>query len=494
MTGATLRPPVLDRIPRVFLDWGGLGIIVLAGIMIGRLTPQILHSPPRLHVLALALLLIPFLFFVRWTKLVLFTLFWIVFEALLRRYVVNDIMAFFIKDLFLAFAYFKTIGVRFTRGFRSIPSTPVNLLLAILLVWSVVELFNPLLLNYLVGVLGLRLSFFYVPIMFIAGDCFPTKQSLFRFLKAYVLLGAAVCAYGFIQWMLGPGSILSKTYLDMDAFYATPSGTVIFRSMGTFASNAAFSEWVLFVMLFAVICAKVKLPAGRLTKVQKVVVGTAIVLAMIATGQAALGVLIVFTLFLTWLADVRSRRGVSQLITLAVGVMIITALVWTVAPLVTTAWTRVLMFADPRMLIHRLFIHVFEPIPRALGDSFFGHGVGSQAQGLRYLVGVKEAASLSRVEGGYAKLAWELGIVGLVLVPALHLVLLRWALNIRRGLRDPDLRWVAFIGAILQACLLLWMFISNSLDHSTFAILFWTTVGIVSALPRLEAKAAATSA
>lgn len=474
------------------LEWLALLSVILGGIVAGKVAVAALHDPPRLQALMVAALFLPFLLLFRWQSLVLFVPVWIVFEALVRRYIVNDVAIFFIKDAILLVAYFKTFGARWIRGQPAIRHTPVNFLLAALFVWSVIEVFNPQRYNFLVGILGIRVSFWYVPLMFLFGEVFATKESLFRFLKKYVLLSPFVAAFGFAQWLAGPESILAKTYLDFDAYYATEAGIVIFRAMGTFASNGPFAEYLLFITLFTIVCSKVNTPAGRLSRNQKLLIAAGVVVGIIATAQAALGALVPLVLVASWFGS-GAKRGLAGIVAISLILAIVTVVLWASTPVMGAVWARVMMAGDPALLFERIVQHLFEPIPRALGDALMGHGTGSQGTGLQYLLGTREARSLAKVEGGYSKLAWELGILGLAFVVALHTVLLVWAMRIRRALRDPDLRWVAFSGIMAQICTLSWYLITNSLDHSTYAILFWSLAGIVSALPRLDRQARASS-
>lgn len=467
-------------------DWASIGAVVAGGILIAHAAGALIVAPPRMQVLAIGGVILPLLFFIEWRTLVKIVLFWIIFEAMVRRYIVNDVALFFIKDGILAVAYVKAFAERFARPRPLVHSSLVNIPLALLVSWSVIQVFNPALLNKVVGLLGLRVSFWYVPLLYIAGDCFRTPDQLLRFLRRYVQLGIVICLFGFAQWLAGPGAAISKSYVDFSLY--TAGRLIVFRSMSTFASNGSFAEYVLFIVLFGLVCARSLRPEIALGKAQQAVLAVSVAAAVVATGQIALVALIPLYLVYMRIVDPPSvaRRG--RALRLIIGIAVLSAIVVALIPVAIGTWQRLAMFADPMFIAKRLVQHVLEPIPRALSASIFGHGTGSQSAGLRYLFGNQSLASLFQIEGGYAKAAWELGIVGLILVPALHVALAIWSTNIRRLMADPDLRRLASAGVLLQITVLLWLLLTPPLDHSGFAILFWTTMGIVGALPRLAAR------
>jgi len=178
----------------------GFLAVVVSGLFVGWGVLPAATDDYRIALAVFAVLAIPWLgLLIPWRSILVFCLFWIVFEALLRRYLVDDILLFFIKDLLFGVVYFRVLSTARALKGRVVADSQIVLFLGILVVYSLVQMFNPYLPNFVIGLLGFRIWFWYIPLMFVAPFCFQTKNSLIKFLRYYAYLGIPVCLFGFIQ-------------------------------------------------------------------------------------------------------------------------------------------------------------------------------------------------------------------------------------------------------------------------------------------------------
>src|ERR1700736_1368248 len=95
-----------------------------------------------------------------------FFLTWLTFEDFFRKYMGNATAAFFIKDVLLAVVYlsfFMAYQRKKVRFFR-----PPFLLPILFLVWlGIAQIFNPGSPSVLFGLLGFKLYFLYIPLIFV---------------------------------------------------------------------------------------------------------------------------------------------------------------------------------------------------------------------------------------------------------------------------------------------------------------------------------------
>ncbi len=70
--------------------------------------------------------------------------------------------------------------------------------------WAVIRVLNPNSPSYLYGFLGLKIDFFYAPLMFVGYALIRSDEDLHEFLVVSMLLAAAVAGLGVIQLSSGP--------------------------------------------------------------------------------------------------------------------------------------------------------------------------------------------------------------------------------------------------------------------------------------------------
>jgi hypothetical protein len=115
-----------------------------------------------------------------WRNGLYFFLTWLLFEDFARKYLGNNMAIFFAKDFLAAVVYLS-----FFLAYRRKEVTtfrPAFLMPLLLFVWfGVMQVFNPASTHLMYGVMGLKLFFYYVPLLFVGYALLNSEAELRRF-------------------------------------------------------------------------------------------------------------------------------------------------------------------------------------------------------------------------------------------------------------------------------------------------------------------------
>jgi hypothetical protein len=129
-------------------------------------------------------------------------LIWLLFEDLARKYLGNDLVLFFGKDVLAALVYIA-LFVEIRRG-REKTFRPPFLLPLVVFIWlGAVQIFNQNSPHILYGLLGFKVYFFYIPLMWAGYALIRDDNDLRRFLIANAVPAIVISAVGIAQAVLG---------------------------------------------------------------------------------------------------------------------------------------------------------------------------------------------------------------------------------------------------------------------------------------------------
>ncbi len=129
---------------------------------------------------------------------------WLLLEDLARKYLGNGTLLFFGKDVLAAIIYLALViakrrgSVKFFRAPFFVPLGVFFGLALILIVNSRLE--SP---SILYGLLGMKLYFYYIPLMFVGYAMIQSPKDLHRFLVFNVLVGSVIAFLGIVQSIVG---------------------------------------------------------------------------------------------------------------------------------------------------------------------------------------------------------------------------------------------------------------------------------------------------
>jgi len=138
---------------------------------------------------------------------------WLFVEDFARKYLGNNMVIYFAKDILVILVYLSFFLARRNRKEKAIfrPSFLVPLLI---LVWFAVgQVFNPGSSSVFYGILGLKLYFLYTPLMYLGYALVDSERDLRRFFMFNAFLILAVGSLGIAQAIIGP-TFLNPTTLQ----------------------------------------------------------------------------------------------------------------------------------------------------------------------------------------------------------------------------------------------------------------------------------------
>ena len=375
-----------------------------------------------------------------WRKGVYLFIAWILFEDFFRKYLGNNMAIYFAKDgiaLLLYLSYFRarqdSPGERF-RPFFFIP-------LLCFFSLGLIQVFNPNSTSFFYGLMGIKLYFFYVPLLYVGYYFIDSERRLRDFFFFNSVLILIIVCLGVAQSILGHTflnpTVIQEDIRDLSTIYrASPiSGLVAYRPTSVFVSPGRFQNfeivsWVLtlgyggFLLLrsrkgrlIAFTCIGVLAAGTLMTASRGVLLWNATSALFIAGG------------FL-WGAPWRNREGIRVLRTIQrVAIFIGVATVALIVLFPQELSSRLAIYSetlDPRSPTSELFSRSGNYSLQNLLQAFeyqnwpYGYGIGTASLGVQYVGRIMHAAPMRiGVENGYGQLILELGILGVFLWIAL---------------------------------------------------------------------------
>ncbi len=186
-----------------------------------------------------------------WRQAIRFALILLIAEGALRKWVfpgAQDLI-YFAKDVFFLGAYAGFLRDRSGGRVRyHPPAMPVlYFALGMSAVLGLLEIFNPNLPNLLVGILGFKAYFLYVPLLFVVPAAFDGDAEIYRFLRRYVLIAIPVGVLAITQFF-SPTTSMLNTYAWNTSdygFVATFGTSTYVRVTGTFSFITGYTSYLL---------------------------------------------------------------------------------------------------------------------------------------------------------------------------------------------------------------------------------------------------------
>jgi hypothetical protein len=435
---------------------------------------------------------------------------WLVFEDFIRKYMGNNMYVYFAKDVLVLVTYVSLLSSGTRRDLRFF-RPPFRYALGLFFLLALVQVFNPFSPSIFYGLLGLKLYFYYVPLMFVGYAMMRTVDDLRRFLVLTMEVAGVVAGVGILQTIFGLDFLNPHGGADIEELSHltryTPSGLAVIRPPSVFVSDGRFAAYIIVVFILGLGAAgflMLRRGPGR-TIVFGGVGLTALAAAMTGSRGTfiyviASGLLLSFGMI--WGAPKRVGEGyrlVKAIRQSFIYVGLAVAMAVTVFPNVFAAhlsFYRETLTPGSENFEGRIrtWDYPVEELKLALSypDWEIGYGAGTTSLGAQYVSRILGAPpSIGGVENGYGDLILQFGIPGpllwLLWASILVFAVLKKVLTLKGTWAFP-----LALGILWYSFLMLFPFTWGGMtiyeDFVTNAY-FWLMVGILFRLPELVREA-----
>jgi len=235
----------------------GLVVGLLGLALAWELAPWIIAGSDRtLIMFGLSLAVGAFFVYIlsNWRIGVLVFFIWLLFEDLSRKYLGNATVLFFGKDLLVAVVYLSFYLAK-RRHKVEVLKIPFIVPLAIFFWFAVIQVFNPWSPSPLYGLLGLKVYFYYAPLMLIGYAMMDRPADLERFLVVNVLAGIVIAGLGIAESVLGtsfmtPDDIAPELYDLTHTSRSSPiTHSISTVTSSVFVSSGRFSFYLVLLWI-----------------------------------------------------------------------------------------------------------------------------------------------------------------------------------------------------------------------------------------------------
>jgi hypothetical protein len=459
---------------------------------------------------------------INWRTGLYLLLAWLLLEDLARKYLGNNMAIYFAKDFLLAVVYASF----FASWRRKDPTLktfrPPFLRALLVLIWfAFIQVFNPASTTIFYGLMGMKLYFYYVPLIVVGYALADSEATLRRFFYFNLSLIGVIVSLGIVQAILGPGflnpAVMAEDIRELSGLYriAPITHTLVYRPTSVFVSAGRFGDLLIVSWLIVFGFSGYLLLRHRKGRIGRIF--TLLVLALTAAGClmcASRGVFVwsalsgvAGALAFLWGAPWRqgqALRVVRIVQRAAIGVAVAVLVLLFIYPEAFLGRIAVLSETlDPRSPRGELFSrsqdYPLAEFSKALNNSRwpYGNGLGTASLGGQYIsrfFGTRPPEY--PVESGYGDIVLEMGIVGLALwlVMSAAVVVSGW--RVVRKLKGSPFFPLAFMILLYAFLLLVPMTFVAIQAYQDFVLncYLWLLVGILFRLPTLQVSGETESA
>jgi hypothetical protein len=438
-------------------------------------------------------------------------LIWLLFEDLIRKYAGNNMAIYFVKD-FLAGLTYVALYLAIRQG-RAETFRPRFLLLFSLFFWlAVLQVFNPYSPSVLYGILGLKIYFYYVPLIFVGYALVRNEADLRRFLLTFLILASVISILGIVQATVGT-QVLSPVMLDKNIRelgnlqkVAPLTDQIFLLPTSVFVSSGRFAFFLVLATILGLGAAGYFILAavrGRLVIFSSIAL---IAVAVMLSGSRTAFLysfmsLAALTAMFLWGAPWRWGQGHRLLKALrrsTVFAVVGLAIFGTLFPSAAgSRWAFYAQTLSPSSSAYELANRAWDYPMQNLMNAFsephwaIGNGTGTASLGIQYVSQLLHKPPPNVwVEEGFGQLIVEMGVLGPILWILWTAALLWAAWKAIRPLRGTHLfplaiaiLWYSF--ALFYPLAYLGLDIFQNFVNNAF---LWILLGILFRLPELAAS------
>ncbi len=446
-----------------------------------------------------------------WKRGLYLFLAWILFEDLVRKYLGNNMAIFFAKDILVLIVYLSFVISRRANRIRYF--RPPFLIPLLIFIWlGLIQVFNPASDSIFYGLLGMKIYFLYVPLLYVGYAFLESDEDLRKLLTFNMILVVCVTALGIAQAIVGPTFLnpqtLQENIRDMASLYrASPiSGQLAYRPTSVFVSTGRFSNFVIVSWVLALgFGGYMLLRSRRRHWIAFLPVGFVGIAAIMSTSRTAFmwtatSALIFIAGFL-WGAPWRKGQVHRVLLTIQ-RIMLVAgvALMFMIFVFPEQIGSRFAIYDETLSpssptseLVNRARDYPLKNLTMAFQYEHWvtGYGIGTCSLGTQYVTRLLHAAPMGiGVESGYGQILLELGAAGLLLWIVLSVAVILSAWKVVKQLRQTPWFPIAFSIFWYSFLLLIPMSYIGFIAYQDYVMnaYLWLMLGILFRLPELAKR------
>jgi len=438
---------------------------------------------------------------------------WLLFEDFLRKCLGNSMYVYFGKDVLIGVTYLA-LQIDPRRGPGDRLRVPSKYALGLFVLLALAQFFNPGSPSLWYGVLGFKLYFYYVPLMFVGYALIRTELDLRRFLVVNMVLAAVISLVGILQANLGMDFLNPHSGVEIEELShgrrSTSTGLIVARPPSVFVSDGRFQSYLMLAFILGLGTAGFLFLRSRSRRGRMAVfpaVGLVALAAALCGGRTSFVFVVASCLVLPagmlWGAPPKLGEGyrlvkairrsfIFVALAVASGVAIFPDVIGA-----HLAYYRETLMPDSEysQTGDRSWDHPVGELLKAFSDPDWmtGHGIGTTSLGTQYVARIMHVPAVNvSVESGYGNLILELGVLGpivwLVWTSGLLYAAGKTLLKLKGTWAFPlalSVLWFAFLVLIA----LTWESFAAYQNFVLNAYL-WLTMGILFKLPKLVAQEA----
>jgi hypothetical protein len=370
-----------------------------------------------------------------WRNGVYFFLIWLLFEDLIRKYMGNSMYVYFGKDALVAVTYAAFLNARWRGENAERFRPPFRYALGLFVLLGIAEVLNAGSPSLWYGVLGLKLYFYYVPLMFVGYALLRTERDLRRFLFVNAILGGLISLVGILQSIIGQDFLNPHSGADIEELAhevrMTPSGLVVARPPSVFVSEGRSFDYL--ILAFTLILGAAAYLILRGKPGRKIVLPALALAAVAITLSGSRGDFVYFVASafvlsagMLWGAPRKLAEGYRLVkalrrtfIFVGAGLALCVVLFPSVLGARLAFYRETLSLNSPDSeTAYRAWDYPLAAFHEALSDQnwLIGNGIGTRSLGGQYVSRIMQVPATGMgVESGYGVLVLETGVLGLVL-------------------------------------------------------------------------------
>jgi hypothetical protein len=482
---------------RVMTAIAATSVVVAAGALTAGAVPMpstTSLSPATLLLGAVFIAACPLLLH-NWRAAAFVFLGWLLVEDLFRKLAGNDLAIYFVKDVLYAVLLVAMAADRTFRGAWRSATGGVRWWLYALIAWAVVMSVPTGLQDWRLPLIGLRLDFLYVPLVVLGYQMARSAGGLQRWLVTLAILGGAASAVGIVQAVVGPSFLApgepTPGLGHLVLIRGLPQSGAVYRPTGTFVDPGRFDSMAL--MALAVGLAAALATKGRRRRWATVASLCAAGGVWVSGGRAGfLAGLALVTIAGVGTAPAEGRPVLGKATRVAVIAVASLVVLATFQPILFHSrllWYQATLdpWSQENEWASRWNAYSADTLRGVVLGGLIGQGTGQESLGKQYLYGGSDRSpvGLYQIEGGYAAVGVEWGVMGLILWIGWSLA---WARRQWRAMRLSRGSPQATAGLVLFSWVLFFLFFNffgglQGFQNYVANAYFWLLSGVTFALP-----------